>query len=51
MTQQNESDKPSALKRFGQAVAKRNGAFTWVAFAAIGIAVLATIYRSLSGPH
>lgn len=51
MTQQIESGKPSGLKRFGQAVAKKNGVFTWLAFAAIFVAVAATIYQSTGGHH
>ena len=55
MTQQQSNDgKPSGLKRFGQAVAKKNGVFTWAAFAVIVIAVGTLFMKVTAGgsiPH
>ncbi|MCX4151018.1 MULTISPECIES: hypothetical protein [Paraburkholderia] len=45
MTQQNNDDKPSALKRFGKSVAKKNGFWTWLAFIAIAIAMVVTFLQ------
>lgn len=41
MTQM-DNEKKSGMKKFGEAVAKKNGVFTWIAIGAILIAVGAT---------
>lgn len=37
-----DNEKKSGLKKLGEAVAKKNGVFTWIAMAAILVAVGAT---------